>query len=479
MSPATQTATAYSRFGLGVRADALEDSRDPLEALRADLNAGSPSLDAPLSPALKSYGYSRALPPTVELLAHIRTYNQDRREARKARSEPEPAMAGQMAPDAPETPEKKINLPQATLSAEALARFNGPYLNARVGFYERLVMFWANHFAVSVDKGLPVRMLAGAYEREAIRPNITGSFRDLLIAATRHPAMLSYLDNDRSIGPNSPANRSEKRGLNENLAREVLELHTLGVDGGYDQADVTALARILTGWGVARTPKALAGGDGFNFTPRAHEPGAHTVLGVSYAEDGEAQGVKALSDLSRHPATARHIAFKLARYFVADVPPPALTQRLSAVFLESDGDLSALYETLITSEESWAAPRTKLRLPQEYLIALLRATGRPAPAPKRLNASLKALGQPLWMPPGPNGFSDLSSAWATPEGLNSRLDVAYALAAPLAQKLDPRDFAETRLKGLLTDTTRQAVAQAETRAQGLALVFLSPEFMRR
>uniref|UniRef100_UPI002632D582 DUF1800 domain-containing protein n=1 Tax=Asticcacaulis sp. TaxID=1872648 RepID=UPI002632D582 len=436
-----------------------------------------------LSDVQRDLGFSSALPPTPELLTQLAAYNRARKERRELKAQTQspaqdnpsmaaPDMAGQMAGKQP-PPMDDQRLPQAVSFAEVAARLK-VWGDARIGFHERLVMFWANHFAVSVDKGLPVRILAGAYEREAIRPHITGRFRDLLLAAERHPAMQVYLDNDASIGPNARANRNGKRGLNENLAREILELHTLGVNGGYTQADVMRFAKVITGWGIDRTGK----GDGFRFNPNAHEPGPQTILGKTYADDGEAQGIRVLEDLARHPATAKHIATKLVRHFVSDQPPAALVERLSQRFLETDGDLSAVYATLIAAEESWSAPRSKLRPPQEYVIASLRALDTPI-QPQRFLQTLRVLGQPLWQPPGPNGFSDLANVWATPEGLNNRLDLAYQLSERVAEKTDPRVFAEERLKGLISETTRRSVALAETRPQGLALVLLSPEFMRR
>lgn len=492
MSPDTRAAIAFSRFGLGITPRGLNAATgDAREALLAELTS-PPALSMSLSDVQRDLGFSTALPPTPELLTQLAAYNRARKERRELKAQTQgtaqvshPIATSDMAGDRAENRMPKVagkpapsvmddqRLPQAVSFAEVAARLK-VWGDARIGFHERLVMFWANHFAVSVDKGLPVRLLAGAYEREAIRPHITGRFRDLVLAAERHPAMQVYLDNDASIGPNARANRNGKRGLNENLAREILELHTLGVNGGYTQADVTRFAKVITGWGIDRSGQ----GDGFRFNPNAHEPGPQTIMGKTYADDGEVQGVRVLEDLTRHPATAKHIATKLVRHFVSDQPPPALVERVSQRFLETDGDLSAVYAALITAEESWSAPRAKLRPPQEYVIASLRALDTPI-QPQRFLQTLRVLGQPLWQPPGPNGFSDLASVWATPEGLNNRLDLAYQLSERLAERTDPRLFAEERLKGLISETTRRSVALAETRPQGLALVLLSPEFMRR
>ncbi|UDF02767.1 DUF1800 family protein [Asticcacaulis sp. AND118] len=486
MSPDTRAAIAFSRFGLGITPRGLGAALSDAQGALLDELKNPPALTMTVSDIQRELGFSTALPPTPELLAQIAAYNRARKDRREMQAQNQAQNQAQMTPDmaagkpqkgpqkGPQKEDDTQRLPQAVTYGEVGARLNA-WGAATIGFHERLVMFWANHFAVSADKGLPLRVLAGAYEREAIRPHVTGRFRDLLLAAERHPAMQLYLDNDASIGPNARANRNGKRGLNENLAREIMELHTLGVNGGYSQTDVTSFAKVITGWGVDRGGRSP---DGFRFNANAHEPGAQTVLGKRYADDGERQGVRVLEDLARHPATAKHIATKLVRHFVSDQPPAAVVERVTQRFLDTDGDLTQVYAALIEAEESWTAPRAKLRTPQEYVIASLRALDTPI-QPQRFAQSLRVLGQPLWQPPGPNGFSDLASVWATPEGLNNRLDLAYQLSERPAEKTDPRRFAEDRLKGLISETTRRAVALAETRPQGLALVLLSPEFMRR
>src|SRR5438874_2549001 len=253
-------------------------------------------------------------------------------------------------------------------------------------FVERLVHFWANHFAVSVDK-LPVIGLAGLLEFEAIRPHVLGRFSDMLLAVEQHPAMLVYLDQAQSIGPDSQAGMfavmrgGKARGLNENLAREILELHTLGVRTGYSQADVTEFARALTGWtvsGLGRGPAArLVGGTPgqFQFAAVLHEPGTRTIIGKRYDQAGEAQARAILLDLAASPATARHLSTKLARHFAGDDPPPALVDRLSKAYLASGGDLSTLYRALIESPEPWASQPLKFKSPWEWSVSALRAVG--------------------------------------------------------------------------------------------------------
>ncbi len=300
----------------------------------------------------------------------------------------------------------------------------------------------------------------------------------MLLAVETHPAMLFFLDNQQSVGPDSKASGQGKRGLNENLAREIMELHTLGVDGGYTQRDVTSLSRIITGWTVVAAEGRLGTPGTFTFNRAAHEPGSQALLGVSYPDDGVGQGRAALRDLARHPATARHIALKLARHFVADAPPPELVASLAATYAKTRGDLSAVYQTLIGSEAAWNPALVKIRSPLEYFVALLRASGE-RPKPNAIMAALNAMGQPLWNPSGPNGFPDTVDAWASSEGLGTRIDVASLVANQTPGRTDPRRFATETLGSLLSPDTQHAIARAETKSQAVSIAFLSPEFQRR
>ena len=316
-----------------------------------------------------------------------------------------PGMAPPMPPGTPEPGAKPDD--DANDPLKAARRFVGGQVRddyaAAVGaritaalisptpFAERLTHFWANHFAVSADK-LQVIGLSGLLEFEAIRPNLMGKFGDMLDAVERHPAMLLYLDQAQSVGPNSMAGRfaasrprpnGQKLGLNENLAREIMELHTLGVRTGYTQADVTEFARALTGWtvrGIGRGPGArLTGTDGtpgeFVFAERIHEPGERTIVGRKYAEGGERQAQAVLDALAVSPATAEHVATKLARHFAGDTPPPALVARLKASFLKTGGDLPSLYRVLIDSPECWVAGPVKFKSPWEWTVSTGRALG--------------------------------------------------------------------------------------------------------
>jgi uncharacterized protein (DUF1800 family) len=366
--------------------------------------------------------------------------------------------------------QKQAPLPQQIILSEAKARFDAA-ANAEIGLVERLVWFWSNHFCVSADKDAA---MAGAYEREAIRPNVLGRFTDILQAG--HPAMLVYLDNVLSMGADSIAGINQDKGLNENLARETLELHTLGVRSGYSQADVTNFAKVLTGWTWLRPEEPVHGGE-FVFVRRFHEPGDQFVLGKHYPDSGFDQGRAVLADLARHPATAQHIAEKLARHFVADDPPPALAAKLAKTFLDTDGDLKEVVRTLVAAEESWTATRQKLKPPAEWLAGVIRLTGTPADIPigRIMNAQV-ALGAPLWSPPAPNGYSDMEAAWI--DGIPRRIDIATEFAGH-ASRAEPLEVLDSGLGPLASAQTRETVARAESRSQALALLVMAPEFLRR
>jgi uncharacterized protein (DUF1800 family) len=496
-------ALALSRFGLGSRQGDIDAiSSDPRGAVKEEI--ARRMVPSPQGEELK---------PTAELLADFYAFQQTQKEMRERKaadaaagapadgaSQPmasgSPAGAEAMpgaasmrgegaAPSAQPAPINGVPpmkpvppLPQRVFLAEAKARFAGTIHVPRVGFGERLAMFWANHFAVSAAKGINVRILAGAFEREAIRPHVFGRFADMLLAVETHPAMLFYLDNQQSFGPHSLAGQNRKRGLNENLAREILELHTLGVNGGYTQEDVTSLARIITGWTVVGREGRLGAPGTFLFFANAHEPSDQRLLGRTYVDAGFEQGKAALLDLARHPATAKHVAQKLARHFVADDPPALLVDELAGTFSATDGDLAAVSTALVEAKDAWGRDFGKMRSPLEFSIALLRATGA-KPEPQPVLGGLYAMGQPFWQPAGPNGFSDMTDAWASPEGLRMRMDIANAAAIKGADYFDPPEFIETRLGPLLSEETRQAVGRAESRAQGLAIAFMSPEFQRR
>jgi uncharacterized protein (DUF1800 family) len=362
-------------------------------------------------------------------------------------------------------------------------------LTASAPFVERLVHFWSNHFAVSIEKP-PVAMLAGSFETEAIRPHVLGRFEDMLIAVERHPAMQIFLDQPRSIGPDSVAaqraamrNPDNKRGLNENLAREIMELHTLGVRTGYTQADVTEFARALTGWSLGAMG-ANAGNEPvppgqFVFRARVHEPGVRTIMGRQYAQADEAQPLAVLHDLSSSPATAQHIALKLARHFVADNPPPALTERLATTFMRSSGDLPSVYRVLIESPEAWSSTPAKFKTPWEWTISSLRGLGRTDLHGMQAAPLLTQLGQQTWRPGSPAGFDDVAASWAAPDALVRRVELAQRFSARTGDALDARALGPQLLPGSLSDTTATAISRAESQQTALALLLVSPDFLRR
>lgn len=371
---------------------------------------------------------------------------------------------------------------------DAIARFE-TMTSTPAPLVERLVSFWSNHFAVSALKGPFLRAGAGAFEREAIRPHVLGRFADMLRAVEQHPAMLIYLDNQLSVGPASPAGRNRRRGLNENLAREILELHTLGVDGGYSQTDVTNLARIITGWTVSGTGRlgGLGAGQGaqdkvepgsFIFAANRHEPGRHPLLGTTYGETGRRAGEQALEDLARHPATARHVAFKLAAHFVSQKPPPQLVAALATTFRQSDGDLQAVTRTLVTSQEAWSTPMRKVAPPCDFAVSLVRGLDV-KPRSQELLRLASLLGQPLWQVQSPKGWTDEDDAWMGPAAVRERLRAAERFAREIADRRDPRDVADDLFGPALSQPSRLAIERAESRPQAFELLIMTPEFQRR
>ena len=475
---------ALNRFGLGGRPEDQPPS-DPKRWLLQQLDRFEPRPQA-----------LAEVPPRAQVIDQLGQYLAEQQMVARARRQ---AMPAAMTTGAAE-------MPQADPQANAAKRYfrqaiqqdylvmNSARLDSALTtsspFVERLVHFWANHFAVSIDK-LPVIGLAGLLEFEAIRPHVLGRFSDMLLAVEQHPAMLVFLDQAQSIGPESQAGmfaamRGRKQlGLNENLAREIMELHTLGVRTGYSQADVTEFARALTGWtvsGLGRGPAArlIGGSPGqFQFAALLHEPGARTIMGKRYDEEGEAQARAVLLDLAASPATAKHIATKLARHFAGDDPPPALVERLSKAHLASGGDLPTVYRTLIQSPEPWAPKPLKFKNPWEWTVSALRAVGSNELDPKMAAGVLRQLGQPTWQPGSPAGWDDIAASWAGPDALVRRVEVAQRIGAKAASTIDARNLAEKLFPQSLSDATRTAIARAESPADGLALLLVSPEFVRR
>jgi len=476
--PKYQAALALHRFGLGPKPGAIDAiASDPRAALLAELEkpGAGQIVDARLMSSTKS-----------SMVAFNFRAERQANEIAKRAAEKERTEAGAMANAMQTAPNEAAanaqpnqpNVQQQIFQNEVRARFAASR-TPEIGFVERLVWFWSNHFCISANE---VPFMAGGYEREAIRPHVLGRFADMLAAAEGHPAMLIYLNNERSIGPKSVAGLINNTGLNENLAREILELHTLGVRTVYSQDDVLAFAKVLTGWTILPAPTNPEHGGEFVFNPRMHEPGPQTVVGKVYAQAGVEQGRAVLADLARHPATAEHVSRKLARHFVADEPPRPLIERLTLRFFKSEGDLKEMAKALIEAPETWEAPLTKLKRPNEWLIASRRAVGSALDGNDgggilRSLRTRTMLGEPMWRPPAPQGFPDVQSAWM--DGMAQRLDVAERMAERAAATTDPQQLIETALGPLASTETRRAVARAESRQQALTIALMAPEFHRR
>ncbi|MGH8221207.1 MAG: DUF1800 domain-containing protein [Steroidobacteraceae bacterium] len=469
MRASLSAAVAANRYGLGARpGDLPAIGADPRGWLIGQLAGAPPRLDAP------------QLRSSAEILAAAMRIRRERRALQRAARTSDAAAVRLGAA------QKVAQLYRPIYLAETTARLRAAIETERP-FLERLVHFWTNHFAVSVDK-LAVLGLAGAFEREAIRPHVLGTFTELTLAVEQHPAMLIYLDNQNSAGPDSLiARRAERRGasvlpgINENLGREILELHTLGVDGGYTQTDVTRFAKVISGWSIGGAPGRLFDGEPgtFKFRRALHEPGPQVILGRRYEQPGIEQGIAVLTDLTRNPATAKHIAGKLVRHFVADDPPPAAVERVAQVFLESQGDLRAVYHSLVASTEPWAHPLAKFKTPSDYVVSVYRGLQLPAPREQGARAGFEALGQRTYCPGSPAGWPDRASDWDGASAVLQRVEWSHALGERLGSGRDARALAPQLLGGTLSARMRAAVHRAASASQALTLLLASPEFLRR
>ncbi len=466
MRDSQAAAIAANRFGLGARPGELARlSGDPRGWLAAQLTGAPPVIPDP------------GLQSTATMVATIDRVRAQNRQLRGRDTASQSVI---------QTVVKLGEIYRPAYVGEVTARLRQAAVTDRP-FLERITQFWSNHFAVSVDKAI-VLGVAGSYEREAIRPHVLGSFAQLLLAVERHPAMLLYLDNYRSVGPDSRlAGRAQERagkalGINENLAREIMELHTLGVDGGYSQADVTAFAKVITGWSIGAAGQGIAGGGvpgEFFFRTNIHEPGTQAVFGRRYAQDGQAQGESVLLDLAAHPATARHIATQLARHFIADDPPPDAVARLAKVFTRTAGDLPALYRALIAEEAAWSQPLTKYKTPNDYVISTWRALDLPIEDAGSVPPIFASLGQRVWSPNSPAGWPDRSADWDGASALMQRLRWADQLGQRLGASVNAVQLAPQILGDNLGDNTRVALGRAASAAQAVTLLLAAPEFMRR
>jgi uncharacterized protein (DUF1800 family) len=462
---------AANRFGLGARFGELVKAKsDPRGWLLGQV-AGERPVPAAIA----------ALPTSRQIFEQTSQAQDARREARQSQNgSAEAEIAQQIAQNV-----RQVLAPTYLKQVTARYRVAG---TSDESLRERLVHFWTNHFAVSADKVL-VLGLAGALENEAIRPNIGNRFVDMLIAVERHPAMILYLDNQQSIGPNSQLarlaarrpNQNRAAGINENLAREILELHTLGVNGGYTQADVTTFAQAITGWGVGGGRGRLAQGTPgeFVFRNAAHEPGAKTILGKRYAEDGEAQARAVLEDLAKHSSTATFIATKLVRHFVGDEPPSAAVDKVAKAFRDSDGHLPTVHRAVIELTQAWQEPFAKFKTPHEFVVSAYRTFGAVPEQERQVLNAFEVLGQRPYTPGSPAGWSDIASQWDGPDALMKRIEWSTQVGQRAGPQVDAAKLATASLGEALSDHTRVAISRAASGAQALTLLLTSPEFQRR
>lgn len=470
----TETVIAANRFGLGARPGDLDKIGDsPREWLLAQVQQPRP--------LLKSVGEVSTSKEAILMQLEYRRQNRESMQAgtQAANANNIQMMAQNMRP----------------LFEQHLAARLTQALESEATFYERLVHFWSNHFAVSITNIQAMGSIA-TLEFEAIRPNITGHFVDLLLAVEQHPVMLAYLDNVQSIGPNSRIGsftgrrnqnrnadlRPRKVDINENLAREILELHTLGVDGGYTQQDVTTFAKVITGWGIgdgnnSRFNRSEPGE--FFFNDNAHEPGSQTLLGKSYKQNGIRQGEAVLADLAQSPSTARHLATKLARHFIDDDPPAAAVDRISKAYLESDGHLPTVYEALVNSAEAWSEPLAKYKSPKDFILSMYRAIDFAPQRTQQIAGPFTVLGQEPFRSGSPAGWPDTAQDWSGGEALFKRVEIAVTTGNNIGNRYDPVALATAIMGPVVGERTLTAISRAESGSQGIALLFASSEFMRR
>lgn len=463
---------AANRFGLGAKPGELAQAKsDPRDWLVAQVN-GVRSAPDPIA----------SLPSSATV---FKSYSEAQDTKRESRMEMEVDSTPPSPAQAIVQGVRKVLAP--IYMQQVVARYQVAS-NTNESLRERLVHFWANHFAVSADKVI-VLGLAASLENEAIRPQLANRFVEMLCAVESHPAMILYLDNQQSSGPNSQMakrtsrrpNANRKLGINENLAREILELHTLGVNGGYTQKDVTTFAEALTGWSVGGGRGVLAQGSPgeFIFRDAVHEPGSRTILGRTYSDAGYSQGKAILEDLARHPSTAKFIATKLVRHFVSDEPPAKAVEKIAKVFTESDGHLPTVHRAVIELKEAWREQPVKYKTPHEFVVSAFRALDFFPKQPQQVLSAFDALGQRPYTPGSPAGWPDTANQWDGPDALMKRIEWTATFANRLGSKVAPLELGAQIFGATLSDHTRTAISRAESGAQALTLLLMSPEFQRR
>jgi uncharacterized protein (DUF1800 family) len=472
-----QAEIAVLRFGLGAKpGDLSAAAGDPRGWLKSQIKGAVPLASA------------TPLAPSDQIFAGLVAARKEQQKMKQATASDAGGADAKVAFNAVREAYQPHYRAQVLARAQSAALTEAP-------FAERLVHFWTNHFAVSADKGV-VFGLAGTLENEAIRPHVAGRFIDLLTAVEQHPAMIAFLDNQYSVGQDSDAARLAARrsaralrfdapkrqfGINENLAREILELHTLGVNGGYTQADVTSFAEIITGWSIGGGQGLLAAGvpGRFYFRDNLHQPGAKVFLGKRYTESGIRQGEAVLADLSKRPETAHFIATKLVRHFIADDPPQAAVDRVARAFLKSGGDLPAVYAALIEAPEAWGPQARKFKTPEDFVFSTLRALNASPAQPEEVIRTFELLGQRQYTPGSPAGWPDTAKNWDGSDALMHRVLWASRVSAKYERGIDPTDVAASSLGAYARPETLNSIRRAASSGQALALLLMSPEFQRR
>ncbi|TRX53952.1 DUF1800 family protein [Thalassomonas sp. M1454] len=444
-----QAAIAVNRFGLGAKGDEL-----------AQANANP---KAWLKQQLQPIKLSNSLYTSDYILTELAKYGEARRQAKKSKN----AEA-----EFDKTNKERGKFLQNSYRGLSTDTFVAG-LNSNNSVSWRLLDFFSNHFSVSAS-GPQMTAIASTLEREAIAPNLLGNFEDMLLAVTKHPAMIVYLNNERSFGPNSRIGK-KGRGLNENLAREILELHTLGVDGGYQQQDVIELAKGITGWSIANPRKEDT--VGFMYRSWGKEPGDRVLLGKAYKQEGMAQGEAMLKDLANHPKTANYVCSKLVKHFISDKPSPDLVNILVATWQKSGGNIKAVMNAMIDSDLAWQAQKQKFKTPREFVMSSLRAVGKKNIKPKELFFTLNTFGQQPMQAGSPAGYSDEQQDWDGANALMSKIDWVSLLARK--SKANAEKVMQQTLNLKPSEHTYKSVVRAESRTQALALLLLSPEFLRR
>lgn len=476
MTTSIDAIIAVNRFGMGAKPGELAQTKsDPRGWILEQVN-GQRALPEVIA----------GLPSTQDVFGR---YTDAQDMGREAKEQRQPREAGNLSASQAQAVAQGVRKVLLPIYLQQVAARYQLASTSDAPLRERLVHFWTNHFAVSADK-VVVLGLAATLENEAIRPHSNGHFVEMLLAVEQHPAMILYLDNQQSSGPNSQLADAAKRrhpdaerkiGINENLAREILELHTLGVNGGYTQSDVTTFARALTGWSVGGGRGRMSQGapGEFVFREALHEPGAKTILGKRYSANGQEQAKAVLEDLARHPATASFIATKLVRHFVNDEPPATAVQKVAKAFKDSDGHLPTVYRAVIELADAWREPTQKFKTPHEFFVSTLRACNYVPNQPQQVLTAFEVLGQRPYTPGSPAGWPDTASQWDGPDALMKRIEWATSVGQRTAAHMAPLELAQQTLGDALSDHTRTAIARAASGAQALTLLLMSPEFQRR